>query len=192
MLDGIPLTDNRSPGLGPEIEADDIDSLTVYTAGIPGKFGRKNGRSSRGQHAQRTPSAGMHGQVVLSGGSFDTAGAFARAAVRLEGKYAGASASGDMTSRYLNPVVPQNYTNRGTTGDFAGRYERDVTAKDRIGLIVRHDLSRFQIPNEQIQQAAGQRQYGGNFETMGIAWYQHVFSSDLLGRLRGMVRDNAE
>jgi hypothetical protein len=91
----------------------------------------------------------------------------------------------------LNPVVPQNYTNRGTTGDFAGRYERDVTAKDRIGLIVRHDLSRFQIPNEQIQQAAGQRQDGGNFETMGIASYQHVFSPDLLGSLHSMVRDNA-
>ena len=40
VLDGIPLTDNRSPGLGPEVEADDIDSLTVYTAGIPAEFGR--------------------------------------------------------------------------------------------------------------------------------------------------------
>jgi outer membrane receptor for Fe3+-dicitrate len=96
-----------------------------------------------------------------------------------------------MTSRYLNPVVPQNYTNRGTTGDLAAHYERDQTAKDRISLIVRHDLSRFQIPNEQIQQAAGQRQDGGNFETIGIASYQHVFSPDVLGSLRGMVRDNA-
>ena len=133
----------------------------------------------------------MHGQVVLSGGSFDTAGAFARVQYAWKASTVGASASGDMTSRYLNPVVPQNYTNRGTTGDFAARYERDLTAKDRIGLIVRHDLSRFQIPNEQIQQGAGQRQDGGNFETMGIASYQHVFSSDLLGSLRAMVRDNA-
>ncbi|MFL6307889.1 MAG: carboxypeptidase regulatory-like domain-containing protein, partial [Candidatus Sulfotelmatobacter sp.] len=43
VLDGIPLTDNRSPGLGPEVDADDIDSLTVYTAGIPAEFGRKMG-----------------------------------------------------------------------------------------------------------------------------------------------------
>ena len=189
VLDGIPLTDNRSPGLGPEIEADDIDSLTVYTAGIPAEFGRKMGgvvEVNTLKHAQ----PGIHGQVVLSGGSFDTAGAFARVQYAWKASTLGASASGDMTSRYLNPVVPQNYTNRGTTGDFAGRYERDVTAKDRIGLIVRHDLSRFQIPNEQIQQAAGQRQDGDNFETMGIASYQHVFSPDLLGSLRGMVRDN--
>lgn len=189
VLNGIPLTDNRSPGLGPEIEADDIDSLTVYTAGIPAEFGRKMGgvvEISTLKDAQ----PGMHGQVVLSGGSFDTAGAFARLQYAWKRSTLGASASGDMTSRYLNPVIPQNYTNRGTTGDFAARYERDQTAKDRIALIVRHDLSRFRIPNEQIQQAAGQRQDGGNFETMGIASYQHVFSPDLLGSLRGMVRDN--
>lgn len=190
VLDGIPLTDNRSPGLGPEVEADDIDSLTVYTAGIPAEFGRKMGGVVE-INTLKDAAPGMHGQVVLSGGSFDTAGAFARVQYTWKASTVGASASGDMTSRYLNPVVPQNYTNRGTTGDFAARYERDLSAKDRIGLIVRHDLSRFQIPNEQIQQGAGQRQDGGNFETMGIASYQHVFSSDVLGSLRLMVRDNA-
>ncbi|MFL6442214.1 MAG: carboxypeptidase regulatory-like domain-containing protein [Candidatus Sulfotelmatobacter sp.] len=190
VLDGIPLTDNRSPGLGPEVDADDIDSLTVYTAGIPAEFGRKMGGVVE-VNTLKDAAPGMHGQVVLSGGSFDTAGAFARVQYAWKASTVGASASGDMTSRYLNPVVPQNYTNRGTTGDFAARYERDLTAKDRIGLIVRHDLSRFQIPNEQIQQGAGQRQDGGNFETMGIASYQHVFSSDVLGSLRAMVRDNA-
>jgi hypothetical protein len=43
VVDGVPLTDNRSPGLGPEIDADDVDSLSVYTAGIPAEFGRKMG-----------------------------------------------------------------------------------------------------------------------------------------------------
>ena len=190
VLDGIPLTDNRSPGLGPEIEADDIDSLTVYTAGIPAEFGRKMGGVVE-VNTLKDAQPGIHGQVVPSGGSFDTAGAFARVQYAWKRSTLGASASGDMTSRYLNPVVPQNYTNRGTTGDLAAHYERDQTAKDRISLIVRHDLSRFQIPNEQIQQAAGQRQDGGNFETIGIASYQHVFSPDVLGSLRGMVRDNA-
>jgi hypothetical protein len=190
VLDGIPLTDNRSPGLGPEVEADDIDSLTVYTAGIPAEFGRKMGGIVE-VNTLKDAAPGMHGQVVLSGGSFDTAGAFARVQYAWKASTVGASASGDMTSRYLNPVVPQNYTNRGTTGDFAARYERDLTAKDRIGFIVRHDLSRFQSPNEQTQQGAGQRQDGGNFETIGIASYQHVFSSDVLGSLRAMVRDNA-
>jgi len=43
VIDGVPLTDNRSPASGPEIEADDVGSLTVYTAGIPAEYGRKIG-----------------------------------------------------------------------------------------------------------------------------------------------------
>ena len=190
VVDGIPLTDNRSPSFGPEIEADDVNSLSVYTAGIPAEFGRKMGGVIEVNTLKDTQ-AGLHGQASLSGGSFDTAGAFAQAQYAWKGNTLGGSAAGSMTSHYLNPVVPQNYTNNGTTGDFSIHYERDLTDKDRLGLIVRHGLTRFQIPNEQVQQAAGQRQDGDSFETMGIVSYQHVFSSNALGSLRGMVRDNS-
>ena len=188
VVDGVPLTDNRSPSFGPEIEADDVDSLNVYTAGIPAEFGRKMGGVIEVNTLKDTK-PGVHGQVVLNGGSFDTAGAFAQAQYVWKGNALGGSASGSMTSHYLNPVVPENFTNQGTTGDFSVNYEHDLADKDRLSFIVRHALSRFQIPNEQVQQAAGQRQDGDNFETMGIASYQHVFSSNVLGSLRGMVRD---
>ena len=190
VVDGIPLTDNRSPGLGPEIEADDVDSVSVYTAGIPAEFGRKMGGVIE-VNTLKEAKRGLHGQFDLSGGSFDTAGASAQAQYAWKKSTLGGSVSGSMTSHYLNPVVPENYTNRGTTGDFALHYERDLTEHDRLGLIVRRALSRFQIPNEQLQQAAGQREDGDNFETMGIASYQHIFSSNALASLRGMVRDNS-
>lgn len=190
VVDGIPLTDNRSPGLGPEIEADDVDSLSIYTAGIPAEFGRKMGGVVE-VNTLKDAKAGLHGNVVFSGGSFSTAGAFAEAQYGWRRSTLGGSASGNMTNHYLNPVVPENYTNRGTTGDFSAHFERDLTPRDRIGLIVRRALSRFQIPNEQVQQAAGQRQDADNFETLGIVSYQHVFSPNSLGALRGMVRDNA-
>jgi outer membrane receptor for Fe3+-dicitrate len=91
----------------------------------------------------------------------------------------------------LNPVVPQNFTNTGTTGDFSADYERDFTPSDRLNLSVRHEFSRYLVPNEQLQQAAGQRQNGDNFETMGIVAYQHTFSSDMVADVRGMVRENS-
>ena len=188
VVDGIPLTDNRSPGDGPEIEADDVDSMRIYTAGIPAEFGRKMGGVIE-VNTLKDAKRGLHGQVNLSGGSFDTAATFAQAQYAWKAGVLGASAAGSMTSHYLNPVVPENYTNNGTTGDFSLHYERDLTPDDRLGLSVRHALSRFQIPNEQVQQAAGQRQDGDNFETIGIVSYQHVFSSNMLGTLRGMVRD---
>ncbi|MGA9392845.1 MAG: TonB-dependent receptor [Candidatus Sulfotelmatobacter sp.] len=199
VVDGIPLTDNRSPGSGPEIEADDVDSLTIYTAGIPAEYGRKMGGVVE-VNTMHDSQPGLHGQAVLAGGSFDTAGAFASVQDSWGHNTISASAAGNMTAHYLNPVVPENYTNRGTTGDFSFSYARDLTPKDRLSLDVRHELSRYEIPNEQPQEfpdlrtpatGAPQLQTADNLETMGIASYQHIFSSNTLANVRGMVRDNS-
>jgi hypothetical protein len=191
VIDGIPLTDNRSPSFGPEIEADDVQSMSVYTAGFPAEYGRKLGGVIEVNTIQDTQ-PGFHGQFVLSGGSFDTARAFAKGQYAWGKNSLGFSAGGSMTDHYLNPVVPENFTNTGTTGDFSVDYERDLTPRDRLDLTVRHELSRYLIPNERVQQSAGQRQGADNFETMGIVSYQHVFSSNAVADFRGMVRDNAD
>ena len=77
VIDGIPLTDNRSPSFGPEIEADDLDSMSIYTAGFPAEYGRKMGGvvelNTQPQHRRRPAR-----QLVLSGGSYDTLGRTAR------------------------------------------------------------------------------------------------------------------
>jgi len=188
VIDGVPLIDNRSPSFGTEIEADDVQSLNIFTAGIPAEYGRAMGGVVE-VNTLRDTQAGLHGQTVLGGGSFDTASGFTQAQYVWGRNTLGASADGSRTGRYLNPVVPQNYTNNGTTADFSVNYERDLTPNDRLGMAVRHALARYEIPNEQLQQAAGQRQDGDNFETMGIISYQHIFSSDVLANFRGMVRD---
>jgi hypothetical protein len=66
VVDGIPLTDNRSPSFGPAIDADDVQSLTIYTAGIPAEYGRKMGGVVEVNTLQDSQ-PGFHGQVVLSG-----------------------------------------------------------------------------------------------------------------------------
>ena len=190
VVDGIPLTDNRSPSFGPEIEADDVQSVSIYTAGIPAEYGRKMGGVIE-VNTLEDSKPGLHGQAVLSGGSFETAGAFAQAQYVWGKNTLGVSSSGNRTGHYLNPVVPQNFSNTGTEGDFSTNYRRDLSPNDQLGFIVRHDLARYDIPNEMVQQAHGQRQTADNIETMGIVTYQHVFSSDATAELRGMVRDNA-
>jgi hypothetical protein len=113
VLDGIPLTDNRSPSFGPALEADDVESMSIYTAGIPAEYGRKMGGVVEVNTVQ-DKQPGLHGEVVLSGGSFDSANAFAKAQYGWGPNTLGASASGSRTDHYLNPVVPQNYSNTGT------------------------------------------------------------------------------
>jgi len=190
VIDGIPLTDNRSPSFGPEVEADDVDSMSIYTAGIPAEYGRKMGGVVE-MNTHREAGNGLHGQLVLTGGSFSTGASYGQLQNVWGKNTLGVSASGGMSAHYLNPVVPQNFTNRGTTGDFAMHYDRDLTQTDRVSLSVRHELSRFEIPNELVQQQAGQLQTGGNFETIGSLRYQHIFSPNSLGTLAAMVRQNA-
>jgi hypothetical protein len=190
VVDGIPLTDNRSPSFGPEIEADDVQSMSIYTAGFPAEYGRKMGGVVEVNTLQDSQ-AGFHGQVVLSGGSFDSAGAFTQGQYVWGKNTLGFSASGSMTDHYLNPVVTENFSNTGTLGDFSVHYQRNLTPNDRLSFIVRHEVARYDIPNEIVQQTAGQRQTADNIETMGIASYQHTFSSHVVADIRAMVRNNA-
>jgi hypothetical protein len=190
VVNGIPLTDKRSPGSGPEIEADNVESMSVYTAGIPAEYGRKMGGIVE-VNTVKDSREGLRGQVVLSGGSFDTAAGYTMLQYLAGKNLFGLSADGAMTSHYLNPPVPQNYTNTATLGDFSGTYERQFTASDRLSLSYRHELARYQVPNEQVQQAAGQHQDGNIFENMGTVSYQHIFSPNMVGDLHGMVRDNS-
>ncbi|MGA8938158.1 MAG: TonB-dependent receptor [Acidobacteriaceae bacterium] len=219
VVDGIPLIDNRSPSFGPEIEADDVESLTIYTAGIPAEYGRKMGGVIE-VNTLKSEGPGFHGHLTFFGGTYDTAGASTQGQYTWKGNTLGVSASGNVTDHYLNPVVPENYTNNGTTAGFSVNYERALTPKDNLTLIVRHELARYAIPNELVQQngayvpnadntvgcsiasageapddcvfiPGGQLQTGGNFETMGSISYQHIFSSDVVGVLRGMSRDNS-
>jgi hypothetical protein len=204
VVDGIPLTDNRSPGFAPEIQADDVEDAKVYTAGYPAEFGRKLGGVIAIDTLGENP-PGLHGHSVLSGGSYDTASAFTELQYSWKGNTLGVSGNGSMTQHYLNPVVPENFHNAGTTAGWSGSFERDLTSKDRLTMTVRHGLSRFQIPNEILQQIGaqvptvdgtstvfvpgGQRQDADNFETMGSVSFQHIFSANAIGWLRGMVRD---
>jgi len=190
VIDGIPLTDNRSPSFGPEIEADDAQSMSIYTAGFPAEYGRKMGGVVE-VNTQQDTEPGWRGQTSFYGGSFASVGGFGKVQYGWGRNTFTASADGSRTDHYLNPVVTQNYTNTGTLSDFSAGYRRAFTPNDKLSLSVRHELSRYDIPNELIQQAAGQRQNANNIETIGIASYQHVFSAGSMAQLSGMVRDNA-
>ena len=190
VVNGIPLTDNRSPGFAAGGDADDVESLHIYTAGIPAEFGRKTGGVVE-VDTRRDDTPGTHGKLVLSGGSYATADGHGEVQ-RVFGKTAlFGSADGARTEHYLNPVVPENFTNAGTTGAFDAGMDEDFSPNDRFTASVRHSLARFQIPNEQVQQAAGQLQTADDYETLGVASFQHIFNVNALATVQGMVRDKS-
>jgi hypothetical protein len=188
VLDGLPLTDNRSVAYVPDFDVDDVQEMSILTAGFPAEYGRKLGGVIEVQ-TQRDSRSGFHGKAVASGGSFDTASMYA------EGQYGWGrntftlSGSGATTDRYLDPPVLQNYTNHGTLAGLMAHYERDLTDKDRIGVILRREQSKFQVPDEIVQEQAGQRQDRQSFESAAQFSYDHIFSANVLAFLRAMTRD---
>jgi hypothetical protein len=188
VVNGFPVYDNRSPAFAPTVDADNVESMKVYTSGIPAEFGQKLGGVIE-VNTQRNTSPGLHVTAVVQGGSFDTVGGF------LSGQYvagrntATLAAEGFLTEHYLDPPVIQNFTNHASNTSFTGALERDLTAADRLRASVSHRQTRFLVPNDVLQQAAGQRQDRNGGDTEGQIHYQRVFSPTLLGSFGGMLRD---
>ena len=187
VVDGIPLTENRSPGIGPGFDAGDVASMSVYTSGYPAEYGRKLGGVIEINTA-RDARVGVHGEVSISGGSFATRDGYARLQDHWGGNTLTLSGNAGATDWFLNPPVLQDFTNRGTDGALTLQYERDLDARDRVTVSLRHDQSRFLVPNELLQELAAQRQDRGNNETLGTISFQHIFTANLLTDLRVMAR----
>jgi hypothetical protein len=188
VVDGLPLTENRSPAFAPPFESGDVDSMRVMTAGFPAEYGRKLGGVVEITSPKNAPN-GLHGQFDAEGGSFSTGSAHAVLFYANGANRFSVSGDGFHTDRYLDPPVLGNYTNRGNAGGFSTSYERDFSSSDRVLITVTQHSVRYLVPNELVQQQAGQREDAAQRETSGQLRYTHTFSPELLFSVAGSVRD---
>ena len=188
VVDGLPLTNNRSPAFAPSFDADSVDSMRVLTASYPAEYGRKLGGIVEVITEKNLPS-GLHAQLDLNGGSFATFDSSAAVSYARNKDRFSISAHGFHTERYLDPPVLANYTNYASAGGVSASYEREFSDRNRLRLSVTRDAVRFQVPNELVQEAAGQRQDVKNTETSGQVYFQHTISPDLFLSFSGMVLD---
>ena len=187
VIDGLPVTDNRSPAFAPELDADDVHSMTILTGGYPAEYGRKLGGVIEVVTAAN-PRQGLHGNASASAGSFGALTGTASVQYGWSHTLVGASGGGVGTDRYLDPPVEENFTNRGTGGNVALQFEHDFSPTDRIGAVLRHGQTRFTVPNERVQEEAGQRQDRSSDDTTAQFSYQRVLSSSIVADVRAMIR----
>src|SRR6202790_4795881 len=188
IFDGLPLTQNRSPAFAPEFDADDVESMRVLTATFPAEYGRKLGGVVEVTTVKDVPN-GLHGQFDLNAGSFSSISSSAAVSYAFGENRFSVSGNGFHSDRYLDPPVLENFTNRGNAAGSSASYEREFSEKDRLRITVSHNAVRFLVPNELIQQQAGQRQDIENVETAGEIFFQHTISPDLFLSFAGSVRD---
>ncbi len=188
VVDGLPMTENRSPAFAPDVGGDDVHGLNILTGGFPAEYGRKLGGVIEVVTTAQSR-RGPGGAIATSAGSFDAKSFDALAQYGWERTTGSIVAATAATDRYLDPPVEENFTNRGSTSSVAARVEHDITSSDRAGLILRRGQSHFLVPNEHVQEAAGQRQDRNSAETGAQFSYQRLLSSTVVGDIRGMARD---
>src|SRR5215467_426636 len=188
IVDGVPLYDNRSPAFAQSVNIDEYESLNVRTSGYPAEFGLKLGGVIETASDQDTH-PGLHGLASFQDGSFHNRAGFL--SLRYGRGRTSFGVTGDVmeTHRYLDPPVEENFTNRGSGRGFALGFDRQWSAADHTRLYANDRRTKLMVPNELLQQVAGQRQDRDGGETLGQISHTHIFSSHVLGQFRAMSRD---
>ncbi|HWZ57218.1 MAG TPA: TonB-dependent receptor [Verrucomicrobiae bacterium] len=188
VVDGLPVTENRSPAFATPIESSDVESMRVMTAGFPAEYGRKLGGVVEVSSPKNNPN-GPHGEFEADGGSFSTLSGSGALYYSTGANRFSITGDGFHSARYLDPPVLQNYTNVGNAGGLSASYERDFANGDRVFLTFAQNAVRFEVPNELMQQTAGQLENSEQKETSGQIRYTHAFSANILLSAAGSVRD---
>lgn len=190
VMDGVPAYEDRSPAFAPPINAQNVESMRVMTSGFPAEYGRKLGGVVEVTTARDIP-AGFHMDSEADGGSFGTAGGSTEIGFAQGANQFTISGGAGVTNRYLDPPVIPNYTNRGSDGDSTATYSRDLSGYDHLRLSLYHGELHHLVPNELVQQQAGQRQDAEDTETSGQADYDHVISPTMLFSAEGSLRSDS-
>ena len=131
VLDGVPLTQNRSPAFAPPLDSGDVESMRVMTAGYAAEYGRKLGGVIE-LTTEKNPQHGWHGRFESGAGSFDSLNGSGEIAYSSGKNHYEASGQGFHTDRFLDPPVLENHTNSGNGSGFSAAYEHDFSERDRL------------------------------------------------------------
>ncbi|MGH9342837.1 MAG: TonB-dependent receptor [Terriglobia bacterium] len=190
VVNGVPVTENRSPAFAPAFEPGNVESMRVMTAGFPAEYGRKLGGVVE-VSAPDDSILGLHLTAASEAGSFSSANSQVGIGYGQGPNQFTLTGNAGLADRYLDPPVLANYTNHGSTGGFTAAYARNLTRRQRVRFSVVHHEVRYLVPNELVQENAGQRQDISTEETGGQADYELDISPSLLFEAEGSVRDNS-
>jgi hypothetical protein len=180
------MDDNRSPAFAPDLQDGDLEAVNVLTGNFPAEYGRKLGGVVEVTTA-RDIRQGLHGAADLGGGSFGTASGALSSTYGWNRRAVSASVSAARTGRYLDPPTVENFTNHGSLGGVTLSYDDQPTDADRLRLTWHRRQTTFLVPNERLQQGAGQRQERRGRDDLGQASWTRIVGSRLVLNARGVA-----
>lgn len=182
VVDGVPVTDRQDVVSGNSYGTEMIRSLDVITGNIPAEFGGRSGAvvAVQSKSMMSTPLVGSFG---AGGGSFH-AGEF-------NGTLGGGkksfgflvNASGSRSNRFLDPVDPNNFNNRGGALRLNFRSDWRPTADDLFLFTFSANGTDFHVTNDAEQESAGQRQRQELRDNSQSVRWQRIWSPTTVSEL---------
>ena len=195
VSDGIPLSDRIDTFFSSALDPDAFQTIEILDGHLPVEYGNASGgvinvvrkselgESWSGTTAFRAGSLQSSEVAATGGGQLgDSVGAFFVASY------------GGSAERYLDPVDPDNFNNRGHAFRFATRLDWRPTPKDLVITDISANGSAFRVTNTLEQELAGQRQRqelrddhqsviwqrsASDSTVTDIGWYRHAFAAEL-------------
>ena len=179
VMDGIPLSDRLDTLFAGSIDREAIQSMQVINGHIPVEYGYASGGV-----ISISPKSGIDTPFTVSSGlrlgsyrSGDVGYALGGNLKRRLGFFLANALSGS-SRRYLDPIDPQNFNNRGGAARFHLRADWQPSAKDLLLINVAVDGSNFRVTNTEEQERVGQRQRQELRDNGESVTWQRVWSGD--------------
>ena len=178
VIDGVPVYERLDAisGLTPDIGS--VGSINAITGYVPPEFGHKAGGVIDVRSALADAWSATADTFVGSDAARDVAGSIGgrlgdRVGLRLTG---GATTS----DRYLDPVHPDNLHNDGRQLNTSGQLEWGASPVDRVSVGWGVGRARFDVPNNEAQDEAGQDQRQEIGQAFVSATWQRSWSASLV------------
>lgn len=176
VFDGVPVTDRLDVTSASAYDTETIRSLNVITGNIPAEFGGRSGAVVAVQSKSGVGSP-FTGSLYTGAGNFRAG----EAAASLGGGFGRrfgffVNASGNRSERFLDPVDPRNFNNRGGALRLNFRGDWHPTDNDLLLFTASADGTDFHVTNDSEQESAGQRQRQELRDNSQAVRWQRVWS----------------
>lgn len=179
VVDGVPTPDRVDGLFAGSFNTDAITSLDIITGNIPAEFGDRSGAVVVVQPKSGFNSP-LNGTLSLGGGSFDSRDLSTTVGGGTKQWGVFFAGSGHQSDRFLDPVDPRNFNNRGGDVSLDLRSDWHATGNDIIRVAGTLQGANFRVPNNEDQEEAGQQQRQEvRHDHESIAW-QHSWSPNTL------------
>lgn len=187
VVDGVPVYErlDQLSGLGPDLSS--VDSVSVITGFIPAEFGYKAGGviDVRSKSAHEAWIASAQVEQAIDESTSGGASAGGRLGDRTTLQIGGVA---QRSSRFLDPVHPDNLHNEGHSSGTAGQIAWASAARDRVNASWGAGNASYQVPNTESQEAAGQDQQQSIDQLHVTASWQRTWSSATVSQVSAYAR----